>query len=384
MNGKNKTPSAQQMLQEKVRDADLCTGCGACVNLCPYQASYKDKIVILNNCDLQGGRCYAFCPRTPTSLENLKENLFDPKDLTPEIGAIKSYYITRSTDENIRNLAQHGGTVTTLMKLALEQGIIDGAILAEGEGNLLAHGKIVTDPAEVPRLGKSKFIHSTIVAEFHKAAKTDLQKLGVVAVPCQALALAKMRMKPIPDNDANIDKLKLVIGLFCGWSLSWRDLFKLIEGKTEMDKLTGMDIPPSKYKILELYTDKGTIEVSIDEVAACVNNSCKSCFDMTAEFSDISVGSARLDEGWEVAKGWNQVIIRTDRGQELIDLAKSKGLLEFHEIPQGNLDKLKWASMNKKKMAVECLSKISGTCQDLIYLDCRDPVLCTLLPEDRA
>ena len=236
MNGKKKTSSAQQILQEKVRDADLCTGCGACVNLCPYQAAYKDKIVILNDCDLQGGRCYAFCPRTPTSLENLKENLFDPKDLTPEIGALKSYYITRSTDEKIRNQAQHGGTVTTLMKLALEQGIIDGAILAEGEGNLLAHGKTVTDPVEVARLGKSKFIHSSIVAEFHKAAKTDLQKLGVVAVPCQALALAKMRMKPIPDNDSNIDKLKLVVGLFCGWSLSWRDLFKLIEGKTEIDK----------------------------------------------------------------------------------------------------------------------------------------------------
>jgi len=384
MNGKKKTPSAQHLLQEKVRDANLCTGCGACVNLCPYQAAYKDKIVILNDCDLQGGRCYAFCPRTPTSLESLKEKLFDPKDLTPEIGAIKSYHITRSTDENIRSQAQHGGTVTTLMKLALEQGIIDGAILAEGEGNLLAHGKTVTDPAEVIKFSKSKFINSSIVAEFHNAAKTDLQKLGAVAQPCQALALAKMRMKPIADNDANIDKLKLVVGLFCGWSLSWRDLSRLIESKANLESLFGMDIPPSKYKILELYTKQGTLEVSIDEVAACVNNACKSCFDMTAEFSDISVGSARLDEGWEVAKGWNQVIVRTDLGQQLIDLALSKGLLEERSIPEGNLDKLKWASMNKKKMAVECLSNISGTCQDLIYLDCRDPVLCTLLPENQA
>jgi len=38
----------------------------------------------------------------------------------------------------------------------------------------------------------------------------------------------------------------------------------------------------------------GTITISLDEVTPCVRESCWSCFDMTAEFADISVGSARL------------------------------------------------------------------------------------------
>ncbi len=40
------------------------------------------------------------------------------------------------------------------------------------------------------------------------------EKIGVVATPCQAFALAKMRLKPKLDSGSNpIDKLKLVIGL---------------------------------------------------------------------------------------------------------------------------------------------------------------------------
>ena len=99
---------------------------------------------------------------------------------------------------------------------------------------------------------------------------------------------------------------------------------------------------------------------------------------MTAEFSDISVGSARLPEGWEVARGWNQVIVRSQTGQELMDLARSRGVLEFREIPQGNLERLKKASLNKKRTALKNLVQKSGSSKDLLYLDENDPALRTL------
>jgi len=73
---------------------------------------------------------------------------------------------------------------------------------------------------------------------------------------------------------------------------------------------------------------------------------------MTAEFSDLSVGSARLPEGWETARGWNQVIVRTEVGRDLMELARRRGVLEFKEVPVGNLERLKAASMNKKRAAV--------------------------------
>ncbi len=203
------------------------------------------------------------------------------------------------------------------------------------------------DP-DLKKWGKSKFVVSPGLAAFHRAARGASQKIGVVATPCQALALAKMRLKPVPEKDSGIDKLKLVVGLFCGWALSWRELKKLLEEKFGGAPVLGLDIPPSKHNCMEVRTPGGTVEVSIDEVLPFVRKSCRHCVDMTAEFSDISVGSGRSPEGWEVARGWNQVIVRTPAGQELVELARSRGLLEFREMPAGNLERLKGASWKKR------------------------------------
>jgi len=129
--------SGQKELQERVVRTGLCTGCGACVGLCPYQASYEDRLVFLNRCDLKSGRCHAFCPRTPTDLQTLRESLFDKTDLTPEIGAVRGFYLARARDPRIREKAQHGGSVTALIHLALKEGMIGEAVLTGAGEDLL-------------------------------------------------------------------------------------------------------------------------------------------------------------------------------------------------------------------------------------------------------
>jgi coenzyme F420 hydrogenase subunit beta len=116
---------SQKILKEEVLESDLCTGCGACVGLCPYQVIYHDRTVQLHPCDLENGKCYDFCPRTTTDLKKLRNMLFDAGDLTPETGALKGYYFSRATDPQLRKDVQHGGTVTALMELALLEGLID-------------------------------------------------------------------------------------------------------------------------------------------------------------------------------------------------------------------------------------------------------------------
>ncbi len=369
----------QKELHQEVRDAKLCTGCGACVNLCPYQAAYQDEVITLHSCDLKEGGCHAFCPRTPADLDAIKERLFDSKDLTPELGAVKNFYVTRASDRKVRDRAQHGGTVTALMSLALKEGMIDTAVVAEGANSLLPHGAAVDDGAGVEKRGKSSFVVSPGLAEFNRLAKDGGKRIGVVATPCQALALAKMRMKPIPAYAERIDQLKLVVGLFCGWALSWRNLTALLKTKLDLAEIEGMDIPPSKYHILQVYTKKGSLDVSLDEINPCVREACWNCPDLTAEFSDISVGSARLEEGWDEARKWNQVIVRTAAGERLLQLAKDRKVLEFREVPKGNLAKLKTASMGKKKTAVKNLGLKSGDPENLLYLDSRDSVLSSLI-----
>jgi coenzyme F420-reducing hydrogenase beta subunit len=60
----------------------------------------------------------------------------------------------------------------------------------------------------------------------------------------------------------------------------------------------------------------------------------------------------RLPQSWEEAKSWNQIVVRTDAGQKLIDLTRSKGVLEFRNVPGGYLDRLTKALLNKKEQTV--------------------------------
>jgi coenzyme F420 hydrogenase subunit beta len=365
----------QKELRERVLNEGLCTGCGACVGLCPYQRAYNDNTIILHPCDLKTGRCYAFCPRTPADLDALRLDLFDEMDLVPEIGPVKCFTMARAVDEQIRKKAQHGGTVSALMALAMEEGMIDTAIVAEARENLLPYGVSVRTPSEVIKRGKSKFVVSPSIAEFNRAVRGKSKKIGVVATPCQALALAKMRGKPIASDDNSIDKLRLVIGLFCGWALSWRKILDVVSKKTDLKDITGMDIPPSRYHCVEIYTKNGTIVIPLDDVNPCIKEACLYCSDMTAEFSDISVGSARHPEDWEVARSWNQVIVRTQTGLELLKLAESRGRLEFRDAPEGNLEKLKKASMNKKRTATKNLAEKNISPGNLLYPQSNDAML---------
>lgn len=364
----------QKELQEGVINTHLCVGCGACTNLCPYQVVYKDQTIMLHACDLKQGRCYAFCPRTPTDYEAVRRKLFDEGDLTPELGPVKGYYIARVKNRQNRKKAQHGGTVSALMSLAMEEGIIDTAVVAEGENNFLHHGVAVNDVKEIRRRGKSKFIVSPTVAAFNKAAAGEAQNIGVVATPCQAQALAKMRMKPIPEKESNIHKLQLIIGLFCGWSLTWRSFTDLLSRHTPLKAVTGMDKPPGTQTV-EIYTKNGTVSLSVDDIDKCVREACRYCIDSTSEFADISVGSARLPESWEETRTWNQIIVRSRRGQELLDLARTNGILEFHKVPENSFADLKQAAVEKKKGALGRLIEKSGRTDNLIYLDRNDPVI---------
>jgi coenzyme F420 hydrogenase subunit beta len=375
MNEGNKSLQGQQGINTKVLKQGLCTGCSACVGLCPSMEYYKDNTILLHDCDLARGRCYAYCPRTPTDFEALRRSLFNPGDMVPEIGAFKGLYMTRAIDENLRAGAQHGGTVTALIQLALAEGRIHEAILADQGNQFLPVAQSVEYVNEVIGKAGSKFVVSPTVSAFNSISQTDAGRIGVVATPCQALALAKMRVNPALEDETRMEKLKLVIGLFCGWALDWRNLQELLKEKVGNIQIKGIDIPPSKHACMEVYTEDGTINIPIEEINTCVRDNCNYCFDMTCEFADISIGSARSPEGWDVDKGWNQVIVRTALGVRLLAQAREKGILEFKEISDANINKLKKASANKKRTCLVNLAEKTGSQDDLVYIDPEDPIV---------
>ncbi len=367
--------SSQEILKKNVLNADLCTGCGACVNLCPYQVFYHDRTVQLHRCDLNDGKCRDFCPRWEIDLGLLRNVLFDPADLTPEIGSVKGYYLARATDPQVSKVAQHGGTVTALMELALAEGLVDSVVVSAGNHHGEQSGYNAKDKTSLRKSAGSKFTVSPTVAVFNQTAAENTGNVGVVATPCQALALAKMKSKSGKDNSGNIDKLKIVIGLYCGWTLSQKKFQALLlHNNIDPASITGMDIPAGK-KALVLNTASGEKMISYDQVQSCIREACRYCIDSTAEFADVSVGSARFGNEWEEMRGWNQMIVRTARGRKLVDLALQRGILEVRIAPDGILKELKEAAAEKKRTALKNIIRKSGSVRNLLYLSSSDPLL---------
>jgi len=366
---------SQQFLKKNVLEESLCTGCGACVGLCPYQVIYHDRTVQLHSCDLEDGRCYVYCPRTLTDTVTLREMLFHPVDWTPEIGPVKGYYFSRAVDPDLRAAAQHGGTVTALMGLALAEGLIDSALVSSRNSEFEQEGSMIRDKKDLQKNAKSKFTVSPTVAFFHKLVTKDRSRIGIVATPCQALSLAKMKTKPAKEDFDKVNQLQLVIGLYCGWTLSIEAYSKMLsENNISRETVRGLDIPAGK-NVLEIFTNQGVKHIPFHEVEACIRTACKYCLDSTAEYADLSVGSARFSGDWEEVRKWNQLIVRTDKGQALVDLAVQKGVLEIREAPVESLNELKEAAARKKKQALKNIVQKTGSTKNLLYLDSRDPVV---------
>ncbi len=378
----NKKPGSQTKLKKDVLEQSLCTGCGACVSLCPYQVVYHDRTVQLHDCDLTDGKCYAFCPRTPADYGQIRESLFDVSEVTPEIGAVKGYYLSRAADPALRAKAQHGGTVTGLLEVAIAEGLIDSAIVSSRNEELEQEGRLIEAKSQLCDYAKSKFTVSPTVAAFNRLMGDTVRKVGVVATPCQALALAKMKTAVI-SNDSKINQLNLVIGLFCGWTLSVESFHRLLQQyQISPEALTGMDIPAGK-NILELYTNESVTSVSMAEVDACVRTACHYCIDSTAEFADLSVGAARFGGDCDEMRGWNQIIVRSELGKQVMELAVDRGALEIREAPASALQNLKNAAAEKKRKALKNIIEKSRSVKNLLYLNSDDPVVRKYLSIDK-
>jgi coenzyme F420 hydrogenase subunit beta len=362
---------AKELFTEVI-DKGLCAYCGACTGGCPYLTAYSGRIVLLDNCTLTDGQCYQYCPRTYTDMDAVSQRIFGLPYSGDDIGTTQHVLMARSTNPRIKKRAQYGGTVTTLLSLALAEGIIDAIVQAKVSPDKTPISFLAHSAKEVFTSAGSSYMACPVLESYNRIPKESNEKLGIVAMPCQVLALSKMKAQP-PQNRFNINNVQLTIGLFCTWALSTDGFHKFLKEKIDLPKATKFDIPPPPANRFDVYLPSGVAAFSLDEIRRFTMPTCAYCLDMTAEFADISVGSA---EGFE---GWNTVIIRTEVGARLIEVARTKGKLEIDSLPPPNLIHLKEAAVNKKKRALRQIVDRSGDKNNLLYLGLSPSVVGRLL-----
>ena len=331
-------------LKNDVIDRGLCIGCGACIGICPYFETHKGKTANLFPCTLEKGRCFAYCPMVEVDLEALTQLRFGRSYDASPLGVYSTVFTAKAGPKANTGDFQNGGTVSALMDFALQQGVIDAAILTDQDG-VLPFPRLVTDPEEVYACAGSKYASAPTLSELNRAIESGHQNLGLVVTPCQATAVAQLKSNPLNESDFT-DPVALVVGLFCTWSLNFRAFEPYLSEIVPIDTIRRIDIPPPPAEVLEIYTNDEKIEVPLAEVREKVADSCGYCPDMTAEFSDVSVGV------FEGQSELNTLIVRTEAGADFVAQAEKDGYLILGDVPRENLDHLIGAAANKKKNAL--------------------------------
>lgn len=347
-------------LQQEVLNQGLCTSCGACVNICPYIKMAKDKVAIIEPCGLTEGKCYDFCPRTPTDITGLDKFLFGKARTDYSLGPYISIEMAQANDSEIRCRAQYGGVVSALMKYAIDTGEINNSVVTKPFDNaMMPAPMLIDDSSQLQDCAGSNYVASATLAKLNEAAKHDKHEIGLVGIPCQVLALRKMQ---VSSHENGAKAVKLVIGLFCTWALSYKGFYEFLKAKVDPSKIKRIDIPPPPANIMVVETTEGDFKFSLDEVRKFIKPTCGVCYDMTSEFADISVGMV------EGIQDWNTLIVRTSAGKKFIDKAKKAGVINTKPLEQARLSHLKEASSLKKKKAVEAIQKRTNNKTNLLYL----------------
>ena len=336
-------------LVDKVINQGICVKCGACVNLCPYFDYFDGKIVVTDDCHAETWRCLQLCPRADyedTSLDKARAT----QEETSEIGPFREIFIARAKDEAIREKAQYGGFVSSFLIYALEERLIRATILTDKGNEISPGGVIAKDRADILKCAGSRYTGAGGLAAFNRAIKEDGERLAVVGLPCQMEALARMR-RMHPDGEKRDSRVSLKIGLFCTWALDYRKLHNYLKAMGIGGPIQKYDIPPPPAQIFQIQTGQGWQAFALDEVRPSIQEGCTLCQDMTAEWADISVGTV---EGME---GWNTVVVRSERGAQLLNGFIEAGHLETRALPEENLAHLKEASVNKRKRGISAQQK---------------------------
>jgi len=328
-------------LKSAVWDTKKCSGCGACIAVCPADAlSFAEGEMVVSprsngyckqaTDGVSCGACYAVCPRT----------VDQPNDT---VGTYLEMFMAKASFEIPHR--QSGGAVTAILSDALDSGRIDAVVtVTEDPWTLRPSSVVITKSDVLIREAGSRYSWWVpLLAALKDAAITrKYTKIAVIGVPCAVQAACRIRAS---DNDLlrpYAKAIRLVIGLFCTETF---DYAGLVHGKLEK-KYT---IAPHDIKKLDvkgkldiLKQDDTHLSVPLADLEDTIRPGCRICTDFSSLGADISAGAVGSPAGYTT------LVIRTPTGKGFVDNAvRNKKLMIEKGVDIAAIEKLATTKIKK-------------------------------------
>lgn len=353
------------MKVDSVLDSGLCCGCGTCAGICPQNAiemvvDHNKGIYIpivdvkkCRECDL----CYEVCPGHAVNFKELNRDLFGKSPSDVLLGNYEKCYIGHAVDDDMRFKASSGGIVTGLLAFALEQGIIDGAVVTRmsKERVLEPEPFIARTKEDLVEASKSKYCPVPVNVILKDILKSkDDERFAVVGLPCHIHGVRKAQT----ENKRLQKKIILCIGLIC----SHTDTFWQVKSLVERINVKEQDIERIEFRghgwpgrFATVLKNGNTVTIPYSEAMMQHNlwlnavPRCLLCCDLTAELADLSCGDPWIPEVTaNETIGKTLIVSRAKSSEDICQDAYNANYIEFEIISP---NKVKQASdmMRTKK-----------------------------------
>lgn len=335
-----------EKLMKEVIECGLCTGCGMCEGICPkgsikmiYESKIADPIPQkVGDCD-QCGICHKVCPGKYVPMRTIDKKVFGREcDQEKELlGILRRSLKGYAADEMVRTGSSSGGVVSALISYALDEGIMDGALLVgwNQEWPWRAKPILVQSSSEVWKSIRTVNEMVPVNALLSEAVRErGLKKIGIVGVPCHIHALRKLQLLGKPKD--LMKSIKIMIGLYCATTHYYEGIYHLLRefgGIKELEDIVAMDYRggpwPGSHMVMTRDGRMRHVATKHERAwhflqsASYKRDRCMMCIDFSAENADISAGDIfqKVDSPVRELTG---VLVRTQDGDQLVQGAADK------------------------------------------------------------
>lgn len=351
---------------------NLCTGCGTCISLCPKNAimikldEKKGRFIPEldeNSCN-SCGICYAACPGKGIDYKQFNLNLFGKEPENILVGNFLNAYAGYSNNTELRNNSSSGGLITQILVYALENKIIDGALVTRMKKNkpLEPEPFVARTKEEIIEAAQSKYCPvpaNIALKEILDAPKEE--RFAVVGLPCHINGIREAEQI----NKKLKEKIVLHIGLMCNHTPNFWATKLFLEKQNINEK----DLLQIKYRgngwpgYMEIQTHKNKIDIPLPVYWKFIGSqhfylqNCLTCNDGIAELADISFGDAWLPEYNGDNTGTSICLIKNTDTKEILMEVKSAGEIELEEIDVNKIIESQSGMLYMKKVHSNSMKK---------------------------
>ena len=341
----------------KIKKYDLCIGCGLCEavigkEVCTMEINDKGfyEPIVNEELNQKDSKLLKYvCPGIHV-------------ETTPNKGAwgsMKSICEAWATNEAIRHKAASGGVVTSLAIFLLEHHAVDAILQVGVKAGSYLHNelKVSRTKDDILANAQSRYAPALVFSNIKRILESSSDTYAFIGKPCD-IAGIKNYLSLFPQYK---DRIKLFISIFCAGMPSYNATERTWKQSGHTDEPISLKYRGEGWpgNFCAKFENGDTYEISYNDswgkiLGKSLGFRCKICPDGIGMLADVAVG-----DSWNTKDGYPDFtesdgkcfcMIRTDKGQEIMNAARKKGYVDVVEMDINRIQEQQSYQYNRRKL----------------------------------